>query len=166
MDYLDYRSLPDCRPMGRFYANFRGVFVVDNHFRVSAFHRISCCAVQALIVLSLVMVPALAVEGDSSEVDSSGVEEEVLSPDPGPSTVYVVSPDVDISGFLEAGPDAYEVFSVEPDSAPVPFAAGDDFPFYSSCWVKGTADGLGQVSLFFPINRQSGYGKCLITTRP
>lgn len=42
-------------------------------------------------------------------------------------------------------------------SAPALASAGDGFPFYGSAWVKGTASGLGEVSLYFPINRKDGY---------
>ena len=42
-------------------------------------------------------------------------------------------------------------------SAPALASAGDGFPFYGSSWVKGTASGLGEVSLYFPINRKDGY---------
>ena len=42
-------------------------------------------------------------------------------------------------------------------SAPALASAGDGFPFYGSAWVKGTASGLGKVSLYFPINRKDGY---------
>lgn len=31
------------------------------------------------------------------------------------------------------------------------------FPFYGSCWVKGYATGLGNITLFFPINYKDGY---------
>ena len=118
--------------------------------------RFSCCTLQALMLASLFLTPASAVESDSSS-DSSEVEvgEEVVVEQP-PSQVYVVSPDIDISDFLD-DPAAYEVYSVEGVPSPVIAAAGDDFPFYGSCWIRGAAEGLGEVTLFFPINRQDGY---------
>ena len=56
----------------------------------------------------------------------------------------------------EADP-VYELSEPVVFSAPALASAGDGFPFYGSSWVKGTASGLGEVALFFPINRKDGY---------
>lgn len=131
---------------------------MDYHSLCSSWRRFSCCFIQALIFSFLFLLPVSAVEPDSSaEVLEEDVvwEESVIVETP-PAQVYVVSPDVDISEFLD-DPSSYEVYSVEGTPSPVIAAAGDNFPFYGSCWMIGTADGLGEVTLFFPINRQDGY---------
>ena len=56
----------------------------------------------------------------------------------------------------EADP-VYELSEPVVVSAHALASAGDGFPFYGSSWVKGTASGLGEVALFFPINRKDGY---------
>lgn len=129
---------------------------MDHYFLCSSWRRFSCCAVQALIVCFLFLVPAAAVDPDSSaEIVEDPAGGGVVVEQP-PVQVYVVSPDVDVSEFLD-DPSSYEVYSVEGAPSPVIAAVGDDFPFYGSCWMIGTAAGLGDVTLFFPINRQDGY---------
>lgn len=107
------------------------------------------------MLASFLLIPASAV----NEASSSSVlvdEGEAAADELIPSQVYVVSSDIDISDFLNA-PSSYEVYSVEGTPSPVITAVGDDFPFYGSCWMRGVADGLGDVTLFFPISRQKGY---------
>lgn len=114
-----------------FYANIRGVCFMDNRGLYSFRRHLSCCALQALILLSLVL-PSFAVEGEEASNSFYGFDS--VNPVP----VYIVPDDLslDVSAY----------------------AAGDDFPFYGSAWVEGTASGFGTVQLFFPINRKEFVG--------
>lgn len=51
--------------------------------------------------------------------------------------------------------DLEEVPEVFPDISPLALDAGN-FPFYGSCWVKGSTPDLGKVTLFFPTNYKEG----------
>lgn len=100
--------------------------------RVCSFWRyFSCCALQALILLSLVL-PSFAVEGEEASNPFYGFDS--VNPVP----VYIVPDDVTSSVVL--------------------YASGDDFPFYGSAWAEGTASGVGSATLFFPINRREYVG--------
>lgn len=136
---------------------------MDNHFVYFVRRCFSCCAVQALIFLSL-FVPCFADEVDSSSgaapgdsvVDDSGSSFTEIT---NTTEVYILPDDIDISQFVEAGPDAYDVYEVFSDPDVIPRAAGDDFPFYGSAWAVGSASGLGSdLKLFFPINRKDYIG--------
>lgn len=122
--------------------------------------RFSRCAVQAVTVLSLLLFPvfaeeaAAAPESGGEEVSGSSVTEITNT-----TEVYILPDDVDVSQFVEAGPDAYELYEVLSDPDVVPNAVGDDFPFYGSGWAVGSASGLGSdLQLFFPINRKDCIG--------
>lgn len=93
---------------------------------------------------------------EGEEIAESGGEDVSAAADPDLTQVFIISPDVDVTAFLES-PDTYEVYSVESDVLAAAASSGDGFPFYGSAWVHGTVSGLGDVSLYFPSNRQSGY---------
>lgn len=115
---------------------------MDNCCLRSAFRRISCCAVQALILVVL-LIPSFAVESE----EPIGEGEEL------PANPYYSFEIVDpIPVIIMPGEEEAQVFDA------LPRAAGDGFPFYGSAWVKGSVSGLGQVSVYFPINRKEFVG--------
>lgn len=52
------------------------------------------------------------------------------------------------------------VYIVSQDAQVMPFSTGgiDDPPFYGSAWAVGSVSGLGECTLYFPINRREYVG--------
>ena len=129
---MDNCSGPNLCPVAWFYADFGSVGFMDNRGLYSFWRYFSCCAFQVLILLSLVF-PSFAVDGEEASNSFYGFDS--VNPVP----VYIVPDDLslDVSAY----------------------AAGDDFPFYGSAWVEGTASGLGTVQLFL-LGNGSQYSFC------
>ena len=156
---MDYRSYTDLCSVARLYADIRSVCFMDYSCLRSFQRRFSCCAVQTLMVFSLLLFPAFADEPSADlPVEETGEEQEAPVTEVINATeVYILPDDIDVSRFLEAGADAFEVYEVLSDPK-LPQASGDDFPFYGSGWAVGSASGLGDAQLFFPINRRDFIG--------
>lgn len=98
---------------------------------------------------TIIIQPVDGVEtppGDGSEVPDTSDGEDALSPD----EVDASANGLEVPAVLEEEEVVYPVISAYALDA-------GDFPFYGSGWVTGSASGLGDVLLFFPVNYKEGY---------
>lgn len=156
---------------------------MDHHRFFSALLALSCLASASLISVSAEELPPddlqvedssgsqVIVEDDKNvyhiEADTiviapvtGGVDDplEVSPDDPGsevqegPVSDSEVLPDAPLEGEEVQESDLVDYPAVSPHALDT-----DSFPFYGSCWVKGSTPDLGSVTLFFPTNYKTGY---------
>lgn len=120
---------------------------MDYYRKFFALSLLSCLSCAALISASAAeLSPDISVEDDKSVYH---IEADTIIIQPFPDAPEVP----ELPEVLPDDPE--EVPEVFPDISSFALDAGN-FPFYGSCWVKGSAPDLGKVTLFFPTNYKEG----------
>lgn len=173
--------------MARNYGNIGGVLALDNYRRFFALLVLSCFAYSSLMLSFAVesspapdaSVPAPVEEvpleaAPPADIDSVTIEDgkNVYHIEADTIIIQPVSSDADTT--VEIPPEDSETPSedseVLPETVQEPEVemeafldisayslADGDFPFYGSCWVRGSTPDLGEITLFFPTNYKDGY---------